>query len=168
VGEGAADGFDAVVAGLDPAMVVVTVTVGEERDGCLVGFHTQASIHPRRYVVWLSVANRTYRLAQLADHLAVHALAASDHALAEHFGGTTGDEEDKLADVAWSPGPGGVPLLEDLPARFVGRVVEWLRPSEGDHQAVVLEPVEATGGELGPDGPFRLGHAGDITPGHPA
>ena len=43
-----------IVAGLDAAMVVVTVAVGDERDGCLVGFHSQSSIDPRRYVVWLS------------------------------------------------------------------------------------------------------------------
>jgi flavin reductase (DIM6/NTAB) family NADH-FMN oxidoreductase RutF len=149
-------------------MVVVTAAAGDERDGCLVGFHSQSSIHPRRYVVWLSVANRTYRIAQRADHLAVHALTASDHALAERFGGTTGDDTDKLADVGWSPGPGGAPLLDDLPTRFVGRVEAWLPATEGDHRGVVLVPVDAAGADLAPGGPFRLRQARDITPGHPA
>ena len=170
---GPSDPFDAVVAGLDPAMVVVTAAAGDERDGCLVGFHSQASIHPLRYVVWLSVANRTYRLAHRATHLGVHALAAPDHPLAELFGGTTADDlsgggDDKLVRVPWTPGAGGVPLLDDVPARFVGRVVEWLEPDRADHHGVVLEPVSAAAPASGSRTPFRVAQAGDIEPGHPA
>ena len=58
--------FDEVVASANGAMVVVTAAVGEDRAGCLVGFHNQTSIEPRRYTVWLSKANHTYRVALLA------------------------------------------------------------------------------------------------------
>jgi flavin reductase (DIM6/NTAB) family NADH-FMN oxidoreductase RutF len=164
--------FDDLVARLDTGMVVVTVAAGEERDGCLVGFHSQASIDPRRYVVWLSVENRTYRLAAdpAATHLAVHVLSASDLDLAERFGGSTADDPgvDKLADLPWTPGPGGVPLLAAAPERFVGRILTRERTTEGDHVPFVLEPVEAwsTGGAAEP--PLRLHQAHRIDPGHPA
>lgn len=158
------EGFDGLVAAMDLALVVVTVASGDERDGCLVGFHSQTSIHPRRYTVWLSVENRTYRLAERATHLAVHVLAEVDHAVAERFGGTTGDEVDKLAGQAWTPGPNGVPLLDGLPV-FVGRIVDRVIAGGGDHVAFVLEPMDALG-ELAK--PFRLHHAEDIDPGHPA
>ena len=163
------DAFDEVVASLDAAMVVVTAADGEERDGCLVGFHSQASISPRRYVVWLSRANRTYRTAQRSTHLAVHAVGAGDHDLAERFGGTTGDEVDKLAGVEWSPGPGGVPLLAALPTRLVGRVLTELDLPDADHVGFVLDPVDADAAPDTPGAePLRLHAATDIDPGHPA
>ena len=157
--------FDELMAVLDPAMVVVTVGVAGERDGCLVGFHSQCGIDPRRYAVWLSRANRTFELAADATHLAVHLLGQDDRELAELFGGETGDEVDKLAGLAWEPGPGGAPLLERLPNRFVGRVVERLE-ADADHLCVVLEPVEAAVAVSGP--PLRLGAITDIDAGHEA
>jgi flavin reductase (DIM6/NTAB) family NADH-FMN oxidoreductase RutF len=164
--------FDDLVARLDTGMVVVTVAAGGERDGCLVGFHSQASIHPRRYVVWLSQENRTLRLAAepSATHLAVHVLSASDLDLAARFGSQTEDDPgvDKLADLPWSPGPGGAPLVDALPDRFVGRILSRTPVAGGDHVPFVLEPVEAwvSGGAAEP--PLRLHQATDLEPGHPA
>ncbi len=162
----AAAALDALVAALDAPMVVVTAADGDDRDGCLVGFHSQLSIEPRRYVVWLSIANRTYQLARRSTHLAVHALAVQDHAIAEHFGATTGDEVDKLADLAWTPGPGGVPVLDALPVHVVGRVVTELELPEADHVGFVLEPVAGRASRLA-GAPLRLGDATDIQAGHP-
>ena len=169
-----ADALSSPVQRLDAALVVVTVAVDEERDGALVGFHSQSSIDPPRYVVWLSVANRTTRLAAGAEHLGVHVLAATDHDLAELFGGTTDDDPGpaggKLDQVPWTEGPGGVPLLDAVPIRFVGRVLEWLRPAGGDHHGAVLEPVAGGDDAHRPsvDAPFRLHQTHDISPGHPA
>src|SRR3954451_14252328 len=98
-------------------MAIVTTVSGGERAGCLVGFHAQCSIDPPRYVVWLSKANHTYRIALLAGHMAVPFLDEADHDLAELFGGSTGDEVDKLARCDWEGGPDGVPLLERCPNR---------------------------------------------------
>ncbi len=158
--------FDAVVAAMDSAMVVVTVAVDGERDGCLVGFHTQCSIEPARYAVWLSKANRTHELAQRSNHLAVHLLGPHDHELAELFGGQTGDDLDKFVHCDWRPGPGGVPLISRCPARFVGRIVESAS-GIGDHDLFVLDIVDATGGEDAP-APLRLSAVVDIDPGHEA
>src|SRR5262249_26595638 len=38
--------FHAIVDGLEYPMIVVTAADGDERSGCLVGFHSQASIDP--------------------------------------------------------------------------------------------------------------------------
>jgi flavin reductase (DIM6/NTAB) family NADH-FMN oxidoreductase RutF len=160
-----ADAFDRLVAAMDGAMVVVTVAVEDQRDGCLVGFHSQASIEPPRYAVWLSRANLTSRLAEDAHHLAVHVLGEDQHQLAELFGGETGDEVDKLARVAWEPGPDGVPLLSDCPNRFVGRVIETVE-GVGDHILRILHPIDAHA--IDPSPPLRLRSATDIDPGHPA
>jgi flavin reductase (DIM6/NTAB) family NADH-FMN oxidoreductase RutF len=115
----------------------------------------------------LSRANRTFELAADATHLAVHLLDEDDRPLAELFGGETGDDVDKLAAVAWKPGPGGAPLLEQLPRRFVGRVVErW--EADADHLGIVLEPVEATTTTSASGPPLRLGEITDVDPGHEA
>jgi flavin reductase (DIM6/NTAB) family NADH-FMN oxidoreductase RutF len=158
--------FDELVAAMDGAMVVVTAAAADERDGCLVGFHVQCSIEPRRHAVWLSKANRTHDIAERSDHLAVHLLGRDDHDLAELFGGRSGDDVDKLAQCEWEPGPGGVPLLARCPARFVGRVVERV-PDLGDHDLFVLEPVDAAL-PVAPAAPLRLSAVTDIDPGHEA
>jgi flavin reductase (DIM6/NTAB) family NADH-FMN oxidoreductase RutF len=157
--------FDEIVAATDPAMVVVTAAgPGGERAGCLVGFWSQSSIEPRRIAVWLSRVNRTYRIAMTAEHLAVHALAADDGDVAALFGGHTGDDEDKFAGVAWTPGPGGVPLLDRCPHRIVVRRVA-VHDDGGDHVCVTGEPVDAA--SPGPFTPLRLSATEDIAPGHP-
>ena len=58
------DDFNAFVTHLEYPMYVVTAASGDERDGCLVGFATQCSIHPPRFLVCLSVKSRTFRIAK--------------------------------------------------------------------------------------------------------
>jgi flavin reductase (DIM6/NTAB) family NADH-FMN oxidoreductase RutF len=105
-----------------------------------------------------------------ATHVAVHVLSDGDLDLAAHFGGRTADDPgvDKLADLPWAPGDGGAPLLEALPDRFVGRILERRALAGGDHAAVVLEPVAAWSRPQATEPPLRLHQAIDIDPGHPA
>ena len=145
-------------------MLVVTVAAGDAIGGCLVGFATQSSISPPRFLICLSDKNRTTRLAAEAELVGVHFLSKEDDDLAELFGGETGDEIDKFERVEWTPGPGGTPLLERCRNRFVGRVRE--RVDAGDHVAIVLEPIEAERGEA--VRPFPFHRAKRIDPGHDA
>ena len=157
--------FDQLMGALDQSMVIVTTVAGDERAGCLVGFHSQSSIDPPRYVVWLSQANHTHGVAASASTFAVHLVPADRHDIAELFGGRTDDHDDKLARCDWEPGPDGVPLVTACPDRFVGRRLDWLA-GRGDHDGVVLEPVQA---ELSGRGPWmRLAGASDIDAGHAA
>jgi flavin reductase (DIM6/NTAB) family NADH-FMN oxidoreductase RutF len=132
------DSFETVVKLLDYPLFVVTTAADGSLGGCLVGFATQVSISPPRYLVGLSNKNRTYRLATRATHLVVHVLGASHHALAELFGGQTGDETDKFAKCSWRPGPGGAPILDGVAGWFSGRILERL--PLGDHVGMLLEP----------------------------
>jgi flavin reductase (DIM6/NTAB) family NADH-FMN oxidoreductase RutF len=159
------EAFDELMGALDQSMVIVTTVADDERSGCLVGFHSQSSIDPPRYVVWLSQANHTHGVAERASTFAVHLVPSERHDLAELFGGRTGDRSDKLARCEWESGPDGVPLLAGCPDRFVGRRLDWLAGT-GDHDGVVLEPVDAERAGRGPW--LRLGEASDIDPGHPA
>lgn len=134
-----ATAFERLVADLDYPLFIVTTAAESERAGCLVGFATQCSIHPPRFLVGLSEKNRTFRVARAADACAVHVVGRDDHELAELFGGTTGDDIDKFARCAWHEGPEGVPVLDAVAAWFVGRILD--RVNLGDHTGYVLAPV---------------------------
>lgn len=157
-------GFVELAREIDYVMYVVTAAADGERAGCLVGFTTQSSIHPARFLVCLSRVNHTYRVACRSDVLAVHVVGADQTALAELFGGQTGDEIDKFAHCAWRPGPDGVPLIEAFPDWFAGRVLD--RVDLGDHVGFLLEPVDGQAGR-GPR-PLTFHRARHIEPGHPA
>lgn len=162
------EAFDALVGELVTPMAVVTTASpggGEPRAGCLVGFHGQCGLEPRRYAVWLSKANRTYRVGVLADTFAVHLLGRDDGEVAALFGTETGDEVDKLARGAWTEGPGGVPLLDACPNRLVGRRVALL-DAGADHVCVVLAPVRVDHAGLGPQ--LSLPDVAGLEPGHGA
>ena len=134
--------FDDVMGVLDRSMIIVTTAGADgERSGCLVGFSTQCSIDPGRFLVCLSRTNHTFAVAQQAELLAVHAVPEEHEELAVLFGHETGDEVDKFSRCEWRPGPSGVPLLNDCPCWFVGRILE--RIDVGDHVVHILEPVAA-------------------------
>lgn len=145
-------------------MLIVTTRAGSEPDGCLVGFSTQCSIEPPRFLVCLSDKNRTFRAASTAESLAVHLIPPEAEDLAELFGGETQDELDKFARCRWHPGPEELPILDDCPRWFAGRIVE--RRALGDHVGFVLEPFAAELGGTG--GQLSFQRVKTIQPGHEA
>lgn len=157
--------FLKLAGGLDYPLFIVTAAEAERREGCVVGFATQSSFDPARFLACLSRANRTSRLAQETAALAVH-LVPRDHSdLAELFGGVTGDEVDKFARCEWQAGPRGLPILDDCPSWFAGDVLE--RFDLGDHMGFLLDPFAAQhDDEAGESLYFQ--RVKYIDPGHPA
>ncbi|MBU9767330.1 flavin reductase family protein [Mycobacterium sp. TNTM28] len=146
-------------------MCVVTVQADDRRAGCLVGFTTQASIDPPRFLVGLSKQNHTLAVAKTAGHLGVHLLGRDALDLARLFGGETGDEIDKFARCRWHTGPAGAPILDAAPAWFVGAILD--RFDLGDHVGYLLNPVAG----LAPEQAQRwveLSDVADLEPGHEA
>ena len=156
--------FQRLVAQLDYPMFIATVAAAGERAGCLIGFATQSSIHPPRFLAGISDKNRTFRVAKDADSMAIHLVPEDAGELAELFGGETGDEVDKFERTGWREGPEGVPLLDGCPNRFVGRIVE--RIDFGDHVGMVLEPFFVEADEESAQLGFH--RARRIEPGHEA
>jgi flavin reductase (DIM6/NTAB) family NADH-FMN oxidoreductase RutF len=155
-----------LVSRADPPLYVVTTAVGAERAGCVVGFATQASIDPPRFLVALSIANRTWRIAQSATQLGVHLFGRERMDVITLFGGETGDDVDKFAHCGWSAGPGGVPVLDGATAWFVGRILG--RFELGDHVGHLLEPIAGDVGAPVTDGVVTLDDGETLEPGHPA
>jgi flavin reductase (DIM6/NTAB) family NADH-FMN oxidoreductase RutF len=155
--------LEQLLGDLDQAMVVVTTAVGPRRSGCLVGFSTQASISPPRFLALLSDQNHTYRLARDAEALAVHLLGPDELPLARRFGAETTDEVDKFADSRWHEGPDRMPILDDCPAWFVGRILDRYRL--GDHVGHLLAPIAASR-SFAVQRPLRLHEVSHLEPGH--
>lgn len=157
--------FDSLVGRLDyPMFVITTAAPDGERSGCLVGFATQCSIDPARFLVCVSDKNRTYRVLERSDAMAVHVVPRDAGHIVELFGGETGDEADKFDRCAWRSGPEGLPLIDDCPSWFAGRILE--RVPLGDHVGHVLEPF--AGNDAGQTGFYPFQRAKRIEPGHEA
>ena len=131
--------FEQLVALLNYPMFVVTTRAEGVRAGCLVGFASQTSIHPPRFLVGLSKRNHTFRVASEATHLAVHVFDHEHLDTVELFGSQTGDEINKFERSSWHDGPERMPILDDAAAWFVGKIVD--RFSLGDHVGHLLAPV---------------------------
>jgi flavin reductase (DIM6/NTAB) family NADH-FMN oxidoreductase RutF len=161
--EAAAKTFTSLMGELDYPMFIVTTVAGDgERSGCLIGFATQISIDPPRFLTGLSNKNRTYRVSRRAEYLGVHFVPADGKEIAELFGGETGDEVDKFERCEWHEGPHGVPIVAGLPNWFVGRILD--RIDAGDHDAIIVEPVD--GERQAEEREFTFHRAKRIEPGH--
>jgi flavin reductase (DIM6/NTAB) family NADH-FMN oxidoreductase RutF len=159
------DSFQDVTEVLDYPMFVVTTARDGHAAGCLVGFATQISIDPPRFLVGLSVNNHTHEVALAAPRLVVHVLDADSMKLARLFGERTGDDIDKFAQCSWQAGPDGVPVLDDAAAWFSG--TPQGRSEAGDHTAFLIE-VDSAEVRRRPARLLRFSDVADFDPGHEA
>jgi flavin reductase (DIM6/NTAB) family NADH-FMN oxidoreductase RutF len=157
--------FHDVTEVLDYPMFVVTTAHDGTAAGCLVGFATQTSIDPPRFLVGLSIKNHTHRVALDASRLVVHLLDSESADLARLFGETTGDDVDKFTKCSWQVGVDDVPVLDESPAWFSGVVRE--RIAAGDHTGFL---IDVDGGEVRrqPARLLRLSDVAGFDPGHEA
>ncbi|KRF11373.1 flavin oxidoreductase [Nocardioides sp. Soil797] len=157
------DAFDRLMAVADPPLVVVTTAAEGVRAGCLVGFHSQSSIGPERYCVWLSKANHTYRVGLRATHFAMHFLPDDRLDLAERFGTVSGEDKDKFVGIEVVSGDHGVPLIVGCPHRLLLECITVL-DTRGDHVCLDMRVLRAD--HTGEFAPLRVSQAGSLEPGH--
>jgi flavin reductase (DIM6/NTAB) family NADH-FMN oxidoreductase RutF len=156
--------FTELTGRLDYPMLIVTTKADGELAGCLVGFSTQCSIDPPRFLVCLSDKNHTFRVAARAAALAVHFIPADDVPLARLFGSQTGDTIDKFSHCRWHAGPLDLPILDECHRWFVGEILD--RQPIGDHVAFLLAPVGAGSDER--DDNLTFAQVKVLDPGHEA
>ena len=142
------EAFESIVGSLDYPMFIVTTAARGTLAGCLVGFASQISIDPPRFLVGLSYKNRTYRITRSAEYVAVQVLPSECRTLAKLFGESTSDDVDKFSQCLWHQGPNGLPILDEAAAWFAGRILERL--PFGDHAGLLVAPE-------GGHAPERLG-----------
>lgn len=151
---------------VDGPLLIVTTVAEDERSGCVVGYWTKCSVAPPRFLVCISKKNHTFKVAMEAKALALHLVPADQTAIVRLFGSETGDEIDKFSRCMWSPGPGGVPLLDDCPSHALCTIID--RTDVGDHVAMLTEPVEVSDGPEDDIFTHNMAAEHSIEPGHPA
>ncbi|GAA4105728.1 flavin reductase family protein [Enteractinococcus coprophilus] len=154
--------FATLMSSENTSLIVVTTAAENVRAGCVVSYHTQASMKPQHYNIWLSKANHTYKIGLLAETFGVHFLTQDDLAWAEHFATMSGQDTDKFADLEVEMRQ-GVPLLTALPNRMVIEQISMLDDG-GDHVCVTARVIEAE--SPGHFTPLRLSDIGDLRPAH--
>ena len=159
-----AEWAEAITSDADYPLYVATVDDGQERSGCLVGFVTQSSIEPVRFIVCISKANHTFTVAHRSKGMALHLLGTGQRELASLFGEKTGDDVDKFADVAWSTAVTGAPVLAECVAWTDASIIG--HHDAGDHEAFLIAVVD--GGEGPHGGRLMLNDVRSFEPGHPA
>ena len=92
-GQAGTSPFAQLSAKLDYPLYIVTTAAADdrERSGCLIGFATQCSIHPPRFLACISKKNHTFGVIQRASVVAVHVAETKHEHLAKLFGGESGD-----------------------------------------------------------------------------
>lgn len=136
-----------VLALLDPPLWIVTAADGDRRGGLVATNVAGASIVPDlpRIAVGLARQHHTWGLVEASGALTLHLLTAEAIDLVWRFGLTSGRDADKLAGVAWTPGPTGSPVLAGALAWLACRVEA--RFDTGDRTLFLCEVV-AAGGDL--------------------
>jgi len=164
--ESVALGLEAYTAQTDYALHIVTTTSADgQPSGCLVGFLTQCSIVPPRFLVCISKINHTFFAVEGSDAIALHLIGRAQTRLASLFAEQTGDTVDKFSRCVWHIGVTGSPVLSDCAAWIEGMVID--RWSVGDHRALLVRPVAGGSGNHRAD-VLTFQHSPDFRPGHPA
>jgi 3-hydroxy-9,10-secoandrosta-1,3,5(10)-triene-9,17-dione monooxygenase reductase component len=116
--------------------IVTTLDAEGRPTGLTVNSFASVSLDPPLVLWSLALTSACLPAFQACRHFAVNVLTADQVALSNRFA-TNG--VDKFADVAWTPGLGGVPLLADVGAVF--ECANEARHAGGDH-AIFIGRVE--------------------------
>lgn len=114
-------------------VVVITATTSDGPAGFTCQTFGSISLEPSLISFSARTASQSWPRIREVGVLGVNVLSAEQERLAKIFA-TTGSE--KFASVAWSPGPGGAPLIEGALAHLEGRVLSV--SAHGDHDIVVV------------------------------
>lgn len=139
-----------------PAGVAVITAPGGRPAGFTATSLTSVSAQPPLLSFGIADCASAWPNVSEAAHVGVHLLGEHQRELAVTFARSGADRFGPA--TAWHTGPHGVPLLDDVPAWLVARVVA--RIPAGDHHIVVAQAVAADPG--GPGRPL-LYHSGGFT-----
>jgi flavin reductase (DIM6/NTAB) family NADH-FMN oxidoreductase RutF len=125
------------------AGVAVITAHGERPVGFTATSLASVSVTPALLSFGIGLAASSWPVIARADHVGVHVLGEHQHELATTFARSGADRF--AAPTRWRSGPEGVPVLQDVAAWLVCRVVA--RVPAGDHRIILAEPLagESTG-----------------------
>lgn len=150
----AIDGLEAFKQAFRRHAAGVTVVTALTPEGKPVGF-TATSLASLAAVPPLASFNMSrvssaWPAIENTDHVVIHMLGTANRAIAEKL---SGPKDLRFDGDHWTPGPDGIPLLKDVTAWMLGRIV-GRHPHHGN--AVIV--VEIEDGALGADDDALLYH----------
>ncbi|PCG84669.1 flavin reductase [Streptomyces sp. WZ.A104] len=119
------------------AGVAVITAAGKRPVGFTATSLTSVAAEPPLLSFGVGTSSSSWPVLADAEHVGVHLLGEHQQELAATFARSGADRFGPPTD--WAPGPEGVPLLADVPAWLVCRVVA--RIPAGDHRIVIAEAV---------------------------
>ncbi|RII09303.1 4-nitrophenol 4-monooxygenase/4-nitrocatechol 2-monooxygenase, reductase component [Streptomyces sp. YIM 130001] len=120
------------------AGVAVITAAGPNPVGFTATSLTSAAAEPPLISFGIGTGASSWPVISTADHIGVHVLGEHQRELATMFARSGADRF--AAPTRWHEGPAGVPVLEDVVAWLVCRIVA--RVPAGDHRLVVAEVEE--------------------------
>ncbi len=128
----------------------VTAVTGIGPDGELaaltVNSFTSVSLDPMQVLVCVGHRSSAYPILTASPRLAVHVLADDQEEVARRLATAGLTAAQRLAELDWSPGPCGEPLLSGAAARLAGPLVTHL--DSGDHGILVIGVDDVEVGEM--------------------
>ncbi len=122
-------------------LFAVTATQQGEVSAMTANWLSQASFEPPMVMLAVEADSQSRRVIEASGVFALNVLASGQRELAGQLGRASARKPDKLAGIAWRPGPTtGAPLLDDALAWLECRVLGSL--PAGDHVVLVAEVVE--------------------------
>ncbi len=119
--------------------IVTSIDAESGPAGLAANSFTSVSLEPPLVLVSVDRSATSLRALDTSGRYAVHILGAHQEDLCRRFAKSHLSGTEKLGSAAWSPGLGGVPLLDDYLVRFECRVVNAI--PGGDH-VIYLGEVE--------------------------
>ncbi len=104
-------------------VTVVTTMDGERPRGLAVNAFCSVSLEPPLVLVCVQTTSSTYPALLRSEHLGINILAADQAGVAGVFASKAAD---KFAELDWTPGPHGSPLLDGSAARVEVEIGERL------------------------------------------
>lgn len=122
-------------------LAVVTAFSDGERGAQIAVSAFAASIVPEqpRLLTEVQKRNNTHRLIEASGRFAVNLIPHEHWRWVRRFGFVSQRDGDKFNDIAWHPGPHGLPLLDDAIGTLVCRVTNAM---DGGDMTVFLADVE--------------------------
>jgi flavin reductase (DIM6/NTAB) family NADH-FMN oxidoreductase RutF len=132
----------ALMRSLTLGVYVIGVCDGQKPNAFTACSVMPVSFEPVLLTVAIGRDHASLSMLRASGQFTVNVLKRDQLALARHFGLCSGRDEDKLAQVAWRPGPTGAPLLNDALACLACEVQS--STGAGDHELIVARVMSGT------------------------
>lgn len=138
-------------------LFLITCADGDEMNGFTANWITQASFDPPLVVFAMENDTRSLEMIERSKAFAVNLYPTGARELAGQMGRSSAQEPNKMADVAYQPGPvTKAPILQESAGWLECRLVS--STPAGDHTLLLGEVVEAGTGTT--DEPLTMAQAG--------